>query len=170
MRSFPQPGPTSTTAPGAWRCRPSAPCLKIYNAAGLGVGQAGYVEITDSRPEGESRCGSGPDHVCMRIGLKTTGALQKITEAVRSASGSPVRPPDPTPVPKPPTTAPPPTASPTGSPPATPSNGPETPPNGDPSGDPSEGPDGDPSEEPNGDPSGEPDEDEGGEPAPPANT
>jgi len=57
-------------------------CMKVkayghVDAATLGDG--GYVEIVDERP-GKSLCESGPDHVCLRVGVKTSAVLDQIVE------------------------------------------------------------------------------------------
>ncbi|GAA3067682.1 hypothetical protein GCM10017600_20320 [Streptosporangium carneum] len=78
-------GGDSREAPpsGERRCRSHGLCLKVYDVSDPDFAEAGFVEITDNRLHGKSLCESGPDHVCLRIGVKTSSVLDRIVGTVR---------------------------------------------------------------------------------------
>jgi hypothetical protein len=66
------PGIIRNRRPG-WRpCVRLSLCVKAYNVDGRGV-----IEIVDQRPSA-SLCESGPAHVCLRVGLKTSALRNQI--------------------------------------------------------------------------------------------
>lgn len=102
-------------------CGPRDWCLRVHDRPRPGSEEAGSIEITDKWSRRKALCESGPDHVCLRVGVKTSSVLDQIIETARSTTSSTKTPtstetaPTTSPVqPQPP--EPEPTSAPTGSP------------------------------------------------------
>jgi hypothetical protein len=63
-------------------CRPFDPCgeLRVFaDPDQKTLGSWGYFEVSDNRPE-ESLCSSEPNHLCIRVGIKTPEQLGEIAK------------------------------------------------------------------------------------------
>jgi hypothetical protein len=74
-----------------WRphpCRTSELCLHVYDVSNVAeLGHDRIIEIVDDRP-GESLCDSGPDRVCLRVGVTTAAVLDRIVTTSLSTTSS----------------------------------------------------------------------------------
>lgn len=78
----------TNTNTNANECGPHDPCLTVHGLPRPDSDEAGFIEITDNRSRRKSLCESGPDHVCLRIGVKTSSVLDQIIETARSTTSS----------------------------------------------------------------------------------